>query len=133
LIGELQGEALRVTCGWFREGCELSRSISSAVGSRPIACRKLRQVRKILLKAAMVATDKWPSIIVPRLCRKYDLTWIEQQDSGLFAGFDVHRMVAVPLPEPVQCDRDGGLFRRATKGPARTGGAKSSEDVRVTR
>jgi hypothetical protein len=41
-------------------------AVSSAVGSRPITCRKFRHVRKILLKAAMVATDKWPSIIVPR-------------------------------------------------------------------
>jgi hypothetical protein len=48
-------------------GIRTLAAISSAVGSRPITCRKFRQVRKILLKAAMVATDKWLSIIVPQL------------------------------------------------------------------
>jgi hypothetical protein len=38
------------------------KAISSAVGSRPVACHKFRQVRKTLLKAAMLATDNWPSI-----------------------------------------------------------------------
>jgi hypothetical protein len=37
--------------------------------------------------------------------------WAEQQGAGLFAGCGVHRMVAVPLPEGIQCDRDGrGAF-----------------------
>ena len=53
---------LRIVSGGIRS----LRAISSAVGSRPITCRKFRQVRKILLKAAMVATDKWGSIILPR-------------------------------------------------------------------
>jgi len=33
-------------------------AISSGVGSRPITCRMFRQVRRILFKASMVATDK---------------------------------------------------------------------------
>jgi hypothetical protein len=41
-------------------------AISSGVGSRPITCRRFRQVRRILFKTSMVATDKRPSIIIPR-------------------------------------------------------------------
>jgi hypothetical protein len=47
-------------------GIRTLAAISWGVGTRAITCRKFRQVRKILLKAAMVATDKWSSIIVPR-------------------------------------------------------------------
>jgi hypothetical protein len=53
-------------------------AISSGVGSRPITWRKFRQVRTILFKASMVATDKLPAIIIsPSLC-KYDPTRRDQ-------------------------------------------------------
>ena len=52
---------LRIVSGGIRS----LPAISSAVGSRPITCRKFRQVRRILFKASMVATDKWTSITIP--------------------------------------------------------------------
>jgi hypothetical protein len=53
---------LRIVSGGIRS----LPAISSAVGSRPIACRMFRQVRSILFKASMVATDKWTCITIPR-------------------------------------------------------------------
>jgi hypothetical protein len=69
-----------------------------------------RQVRNILLKAAMVATEKWTSIIVPRFLEPYDQTWSDQQGSGLIAGRAIHKMVAVPLSARVPCDAAGAPF-----------------------
>jgi hypothetical protein len=63
----------------------------------PITCRRLRQVRTILFKASMVATDKWPSIIIPHPSRKNALTRREQQASRLSAGHAVHRILAAPV------------------------------------
>jgi hypothetical protein len=56
-----------------------------------------RQVRTILFKASMVATDKWPSIIIPHLYREYGLTRRDQQASGRSAGCAVHRILAAPV------------------------------------
>jgi hypothetical protein len=61
-------------------------AISSGVGSRPITCRMFRQVRRILFKVSMVATDKWPAISFPHSRRKYDLTRTDQQGLGTSAG-----------------------------------------------
>jgi hypothetical protein len=129
----LVGVVVRVTCGLFLARCELSRRFPGPSARGPShAASSGRFVRSYSRPRWSRPINGLPSSF-PDFYRKYDLTWIEQQDSGRLAGCGVHRMVAVPFPEPVQCDRDGGLFRRATKGPARTGGAKSSEDVRVTR
>ena len=73
---------LRIVSGGIRS----LTAISAAVGSRPITCRKFRHVRKILLKAAMVATEKCLPSSFPDFCRKYDPIWSDQQDLGLTAG-----------------------------------------------
>ena len=87
---------LRIVSGGIRS----LPAISSAVGSRPITCRRFRQVRTILLKAAMVATEKLPAIIIPRSCPKYDLTRHDEQAPGLSAGLrcsqDTHGCLTTP-------------------------------------
>jgi len=55
----------------------------------------LRQVRRILFNASMVATDKLPAIITPHPFRKYDLTRPDQQASGLSQPYAVHRILRV--------------------------------------
>jgi hypothetical protein len=67
-------------------------AISSGVGSRPITCRRFRQVRTILFNVSRVATEKLPAIIMPHPCRKYDLTRVDRQAWGnshraLFTGY----------------------------------------------
>src|SRR5215468_10353317 len=83
---------LRIVSG----GIPSLTAISSAVGSRPITCRKFRYVRKILLKAAMVATEKLLAISVPRSCPKYDLTGPVGQAAVLSYGCAVHRIRVRP-------------------------------------
>jgi hypothetical protein len=53
--------ALRIASGGIRS----LLATSSGVGSRPIACRRCRQVRTILFKASMVSTDKLRCIFYP--------------------------------------------------------------------
>jgi hypothetical protein len=112
---------LRIVSG----GIPTLPAISSGVGSRPITCRMFRQVRTILFKASMVATDKWPSIIIPHPCRKCGLTRRDQQASGLSAGCAVHRtrLLAKVLTD-VFCYREAlgqALTPAARRAPYRGG------------
>jgi len=97
----LVGAALRVACGSFPAAYGVSRRFPRPLArGQSHAASSGRFVRFYSRPRWSRPINGLPSSF-PDFCRKYDLTWVEQQDSGRFAGCGVHRMVAVPLPARV--------------------------------
>jgi hypothetical protein len=93
----LVGAALRVACGSFPAAYGVSERFPRPLArGRSHAASSGRFARSYSRPRWSRPINGLPSSF-PGFCRKYDLTWVEQQDSGPFVGCGVHRMVAIRL------------------------------------